>query len=127
MLTPKTCAIQPVCARLARYLDGLDRNPLYEMLLPWGALTAARINARLGGAGAPGASPAAPAAGVDLQKLLDWCMRGDAWVRVGWGATIGEYGNQSVDGLVGSQLDGGGYAFFANTAWTLAALLPIAR
>lgn len=96
------------------YLDSLDRCPLYEMLLPWGVLAAARLVAE-------------GHVEVDLQKLLDWCMTGDAWVRIGWGITTGRWGNQSIDGLMGSQIDGAGYAFFANTVWTLAALLPVAR
>jgi len=97
-----------------QYLDTLDHCPLYEMLLPWGVSAAARLVA--GGH-----------VDVDLHKLLDWCMTGDAWVRLGWGVESGSWGNQSVGGLMGSQIDGAGYAFYANTVWTVAALLPVAR
>ena len=47
--------------------------------------------------------------------------------RAGWGAVTGKWGGTTVDGLVGSSLDGGGYAFFGNTAWFFGALSPLPR
>ena len=34
----------------------------------------------------------------------------------GWGVVTGQWGGKPVDGLIGSSTDGGGYAFFGNTA-----------
>ena len=121
-------------------LESMPWNPLYEMLLPYGALAAARLNAEEGGA-------------YDVAKLVNWCFDASAHVRVGWGALAGSFGGsgsdggggsdssrernaadddarqqrRSVDGIIGSTTDGGGYAFFGNTAWFVSALSPLPR
>lgn len=116
------------CARLSiAALEDMPWNPLYEMQLPFGALAAARLNAEAGGE-------------HNVTKLLNWCLTPDeptgnhlpgapaGVTRSGWGSIVGRWGdNKTVDGLIGSSTDGGGYAFFANTAWFFAALSPIAR
>ena len=105
------------CARRSiAALEATAWNPLYEMQLPFGALAAARLNAEAGG-------------NFDVRRLLNWSLTPDeptgnqlpnaptGVTRSGWGAVTGRWGNATVDGLVGSSLDGGGYAFFGNTAW----------
>jgi hypothetical protein len=95
-------------------LDRRDENPLYEVLLPFGACAAARINAQHGGR-------------HDLDKLLKWCFEPSSTARRGWGAIVGHWGGYDVSGLIGSVTDGGGYAFVMNTyAWAMA-LAPVAR
>ncbi len=95
------------------FLQARQRNPYYEVLLPYGALTAARLNAEQG-------------RDYDVGKLLDWCF-GPSDCRVGWGVTVGRWGNYDCDGLVGSITDGGGYAFAMNTFAQAGALVPLAR
>jgi hypothetical protein len=112
----------------ARYLEAADlamknlaqlpTNPFYEILLPYGAYLAARMNAELGRA-------------YEVQKYLDWSFgpseappqRG----RRGWGVVAENWGGQDCYGLVGSLTDGGGYAFAMNTFDLPATLLPIVR
>lgn len=96
-----------------RFLDRRSENPYYEVLLPWGACTAARMNAELGRA-------------YDLAKLVNWCF-GLSDCRGGWGVVIGNWGGYDCAGLVGSVDNGGGYAFAMNTFAQAGALVPIAR
>lgn len=107
-------------------LEAMPWNPLYEMQLPFGALAAARMNAEANTA-------------FNVQKLLNWSFTPDepkgshlpaaptGVTRSGWGAVTGQWGGKTVDGLIGSSTDGGGYAFFGNTAWFFAALGPLPR
>lgn len=81
----------------------------YEILLPLGAYAAAYLNATEG-------------TNYDVQKLLDWtfdgCKNPDG--RNGWGIIVGKWGDYEVNGLQGSIIDGGGYAFGMNSikpAW----------
>jgi hypothetical protein len=99
------------------YLEGRSQSPLYEVLLPYGAYTIARMNAELG-------------TSYDLYKILNWCFQpstaSDA--RYGWGVIADNpWGGYDCDGLVGSATDGGGYAFAMNTFHWPAALTPIPR
>ena len=100
------------CARKSiAALERMQWNPLYEMQLPFGALAAARLNAEAGG-------------DYDVRKLLNWSFTPDepkgnhlpdaptGVTRSGWGVVTGRWGGKTVDGLVGSSSDGGGYAFF---------------
>jgi len=98
------------------YLEDLasfDYNPLYEILLPYGAYTAARMNAELG-------------RDYDVETFVRWCF-GPAHARAGWEMIVGEWGGLRVDGLMGSLTDLGGYAFAMNTFATAEALVPIVR
>ena len=81
----------------------------YEILLPLGVYAAAYLNATEG-------------TDYDVQKLLNWtfdgCQNPDG--RYGWGIIIGQWGDYEVNGLQGSIIDGGGFAFLMNSikpAW----------
>ncbi len=93
-----------------------EKNPLYEVLLPFGALTAARMNAEMG-------------RDYDLQKLINWCFdAGDQRAaRPGWGVIADRFGKVDCSGLVGTMLDTKGYAFAMNTFDWAGALTPVAR
>jgi hypothetical protein len=87
----------------------------YEILLPFGAYTAARLNAEQG-------------TGYDVTKLLNWtfdgCQAKDG--RYGWGVIAERWGEYDVYGLQGSITDGGGYGFFMNSvamAWPLVSMV----
>jgi hypothetical protein len=97
------------------FLDSLpaEKNPFYEVLLPFGALAASRLNAEHGGE-------------FNLDRMLNWIF-GPAHSRPGWGIIQDSWGGRDAHGLVGSLTDGGGYAFAMNTFDTLAAIAPIAR
>jgi hypothetical protein len=88
----------------------------YEVLMPFGALVAARLNAEYG-------------THYDVKKILDWtfegCKANDG--RTGWGVIAERWGDYDVHGLQGSITDGGGYAFLMNSfdlAWPL---VPMVR
>jgi hypothetical protein len=88
----------------------------YEVLMPFGALVAARLNAEHG-------------THYDVKKILDWtfdgCVAADG--RTGWGVIAERWGDYDVHGLQGSITDGGGYAFLMNSfdmAWPL---VPMVR
>lgn len=103
-------------AAAERCLDFLQQrraNPYYEVLLPFGALIAARLNAE-------------HARAYDLDRFLNWCF-GISDCRGGWGVTVGRWGGYDCDGLVGSIDNRGGYAFAMNTFAQAGALVPIAR
>jgi len=87
----------------------------YEILLPFGAYTAARLNAENGTT-------------YDVTRLLnhifDGCQSKDG--RYGWGVIAEKWGDYDVYGLQGSITDGGGYGFFMNSvvmAWPLVPLV----
>lgn len=99
------------------YLEGRSQNPLYEVLLPYGAYTIARMNAEQG-------------TSYDLYKILNWCFEPGytGAARYGWGVIANStWGGYDCDGLVGSATDGGGYAFAMNTFQWPAVLAPIPR
>ena len=96
-----------------RYLDGIEFNPLYESLLPWGTYIAARINVELDRS-------------FNVRKMVEWCF-GPADARTGWGVVAGTWGGYDVHGLMGSLTDGGGYAFTMNTFDIAGALVPLVR
>ncbi|NOS69111.1 MAG: hypothetical protein HOP33_04195 [Verrucomicrobia bacterium] len=92
------------------------QSPLYEVLLPYGALIAARMNAEQG-------------SHYDVAKLVDACFepRGPLQARPGWGVISDRWNGLDAYGLVGSTTDGGGYAFAMNTFQWAGALVPLAR
>ena len=96
-----------------RFLEARRENPYYEILLPWGALTAARWNAERG-------------ATFDVGKLVDWCF-GISECRGGWGVIVNRWDGYDCHGLVGSVDDRGGYAFAMNTFAQAGALVPLVR
>lgn len=93
-----------------------ERNPLYEVLLPFGAMAAGRMNAELGRA-------------YDVPKLLRWCFEpmDKPAARPWWGVLAERFGEYDCHGLVGSSKDTGGYAFAMNTFDWAGALAPLAR
>jgi len=97
-----------------QYLLRSNVNPLYEMLLPYGAFVAARMNAELG-------------RDYDITRLLNWCFDGDALPRHGWGVIADRWNGYDMHGLQGSITDGDGYAFAMNTFQMVGALAPLVR
>jgi hypothetical protein len=96
-------------------LDGQKESRFYEILLPMGIYTAARLNAEQG-------------CHFDTAKMLDWvfdgCTASDG--RTGWGITAGKWGDYEISGLQGSLIDGGGFAFLMNSidvAWPFVPLV----
>jgi hypothetical protein len=110
----------------ARYLAGAksateallneEESRFYEILLPFGAYTAARLNAEHG-------------KNYDVTKLLNWtfdgCQAKDG--RYGWGVIAERWGEYDVHGLQGSITDGGGYAFFMNSVAMAWPLVPMVK
>ena len=105
----------------------IDYDPFWEVLLPHAVYTSARMRAER-------------TASYDTNFLLNLVVQDDkcpgrAPFRGGWGVEqdtwgLGDGGNSTgvdVDGLLGSVLDGGGYAFAMDTFALVAALLPVAR
>jgi len=87
----------------------------YEILLPFGAYTAARLNAENGTT-------------YDVSRLLNYIFDGcqSKNGRYGWGVIAEKWGIYDVYGLQGSITDGGGYGFFMNSvamAWPLVPLV----
>ncbi|WP_316820329.1 hypothetical protein [Pedobacter gandavensis] len=88
-------------------------NPTYELLMPFGAYLAARMNAEVG-------------TDFDVAKMLDWTFSGTAVCREGWGFLAGNWNGIDISGTVGSTVDHGGYSFLMNTfdaAWPLIPLV----
>ncbi len=104
-----------------KYLEGADwatqalvaepKNPYYECLLPFGAYTAARLNAEEGRT-------------YNLAKLVNWCFAGKTPCRGGdWGAVVGRWGEYDVSGLIGAS----DRVFLMNTFDTASPLVPLVR
>ena len=110
----------------ARYLKGAKsateallsqkESRFYEMLLPFGTYTAARLNAEQG-------------TNYDVTKMLNWifdgCQSKDG--RYGWGVISDKWGDFDVSGLQGSITDGGGYGFFMNSVAMAWPLVPMVK
>jgi len=92
-----------------------NQNPLYETVLPFGALTAARLNAEQGTT-------------YDVAKMVNWCFSPTSVVRSGWGAiSASQWNGYGAAGLIGSTTDQGGYGFSMNSYLYPAALVPLVR
>ena len=108
-----------------RYLDGaisaLDalysqsESRFYEVLMPFGAYTAARLNAESN-------------TNYDISTVLSWifdgCTAEDG--RTGWGIINDRWGEYDVSGIQGSLTHDGGYGFLMNSfdvAWPLVAMV----
>jgi hypothetical protein len=92
-------------------LNAQKESRFYEILLPMGIYTAARLNAE-------------HHTNYDLTKMINWVFDGckNPKGRNGWGVIVGRWGDYDVSGLQGSTVDGGGYAFLMNSmkmAWPL--------
>lgn len=109
-----------------KYLDGAKsaieamlsqtESRFYEVLLPFGAYVAARLNAEHG-------------TNYDVLKMLNWTFDGCVATegRTGWGVISEKWGAYDVYGLQGSITDGGGYAFLMNTQSMAWPLVPMVR
>jgi hypothetical protein len=94
-----------------RALVAEKRNPYYEVLLPFGAYIAARMNAESG-------------RNYETEKLINWCFAGNTPGRGGdWGAVVGRWGRYDVSGLIGAN----DRVFLMNTLDTASALVPLVR
>ncbi len=94
------------------FLDQWSSNPSYELQLPYGVYTAARMNAELHTA-------------YNIKKMVNWCFDPQGNVR-GWGVTVGNWGGYDCSGLVGEVI-GDDYAFAMNTFEMIGALAPMVR
>jgi hypothetical protein len=95
-------------------LQSHAQNPTYELLMPFGAYLAARINADEGKK-------------YDINKMLDWSFSGTAICREGWGVLVGNWNGIDISGIVGSTVDNGGYGFLMNTYDAAWPLVPLVR
>lgn len=90
------------------------KNEFYEILMPFGAYVAARLNAEEG-------------TDYDYAKILEWTFNGTPECRKGWGVLQDNWNGYDVSGLVGSTVDHGGFAFLMNTYDTMWPLVPMVR
>jgi len=97
-------------------LNNQKESCFYEILLPVGIYTAARLNAEEG-------------TDYDLTKMLNWVFEGNKNPkgRTGWGILVDKWGEYDVSGLQGSITDGGGYAFLMNSIKTAMPLVPMVK
>ena len=97
-------------------LANQTESRFYEVLLPFGAYVAARLNAEHG-------------TEYDVLQLLNWSFDGCKAEkgRTGWGVIADQWGPYDVHGLQGSIIDGGGYAFLMNTHSMAWPLVPMVR
>ena len=95
-------------------LQSQPKNPTYEVLMPFGAYMAARINAESD-------------KNYDVKKMLEWSFDGTAICREGWGVLTGNWNGFDISGIVGSTVDHGGYGFLMNTYDAAWPLIPMVR
>jgi len=103
----------------ASALDALysqSESRFYEILMPFGAYTAARLNAEYGSS-------------YDISTILSWTFDGCIAEkgRTGWGIINDRWGEYDVSGIQGNIIQEGGYGFLMNTfdmAWPL---VPMVR
>ena len=97
------------------FLQQWSSNPSYEIQLPYGILTAARMNAEEG-------------ANYDINKFMNWTFSAGAGTLRGWGCIVGNWNGYDVSGLIGEANDAGNdYAFSMNGFQHAAALVPVAK
>jgi PKD repeat protein len=97
------------------FLQNWTSNPSYEIQLPYGIYTAARMNAVEG-------------TNYNLEKMLNWTFSSGKNTLRGWGTIVGTWNGCDVSGLIGEANDGGNdYAFSMNGFQHAAALAPVAK
>ncbi|MBI5685748.1 MAG: hypothetical protein HZC54_11775 [Verrucomicrobia bacterium] len=114
---PRNLRAADVCMEFLQRRAVEEGSPLYEVLLYYAPLLAARMNAELGRR-------------YDVDKLVDWCFSENQQKGVprhGWGIIADRFGEFDCHGLQGSTLDSKGYAFAMNTFSAAAAVAPLAR
>lgn len=95
------------------FLSSLNTNPSYELQLPYGTVTAARLNATAD-------------ANYDVGKMLNWSF--DRGPLRGWGTIVGKWDGKDISGLIGEANDSGNdYAFMMNGYQQAAALAPVIK
>lgn len=95
------------------FLSDLNSNPSYELQLPYGTLTAAKMNAEQG-------------TGYEIDKMLNWSF--DRGELRGWGTIVGTWDGKDVSGLIGEANDAGNdYAFIMNGFQQAAAFVPLIK
>jgi hypothetical protein len=95
-------------------LQSQPSNPTYEVLMPFGAYMAARMEAECGQQ-------------YDIDKMLSWSFDGTNNCREGWGVLVGKWNGFDISGIVGSTVDHGGYGFLMNTYDAAWPLVPLVR
>lgn len=95
-------------------LENQPENPTYELLMPFGAYLAARMNAE-------------KQTTFDIDKMLHWSFDGTPKCREGWGVLVGNWNGYDISGIVGSTVDRGGYGFLMNTYDAAWPLVPMVR
>ncbi|MEJ5352550.1 MAG: LamG-like jellyroll fold domain-containing protein [Melioribacteraceae bacterium] len=93
------------------FLNSLTVNPAYEIQLPYGVYTAARMNAEIG-------------TNYDIEKMFNWCFSFTNLRK--WNVLLGKWGVYDISGLIGEDFDRQ-YAFSMNTFQQIGALVPVAR
>lgn len=94
------------------FMNSLTTNPSYELQLPYGVYTAARMNAELG-------------TNYDIEKMVNWCF--NVGPLRSWGSIVGRWGGYDVSGLIGEVNGSNDYAFLMNTFEQAGALVPMVR
>lgn len=94
------------------FLSALTSNPSYELQLPYGVLTAAKMNAQL-------------RTSYDVSKMINWTF--DKNPLRGWGAIVGTWNGSDVHGLLGEASGTNDYAFVMNGFQHAAALVPLVK
>ncbi|MDP3313574.1 hypothetical protein [Lutibacter sp.] len=89
-------------------------NRFYEILMPFGAYVAARMNAEQG-------------TDYDFSKILNWTFDGSSVCREGWGVLVDNWNGYDVSGIVGSTIHNGGFGFLMNTYDAMWPLVPMVR
>jgi len=95
-------------------LLALKENRFYEILMPFGAYVAARLNAEEG-------------TNYDYSDILEWTFNGTSVDRTGWGVLLDNWNGYDVSGLVGHTKKYGGYAYLMNTYDLMWPLVPMIR
>jgi hypothetical protein len=95
-----------------QFMQNSQSNVLYDCLLPYGVLAAARMNAELGRS-------------YDLDRFMNWCFDGDSYANPGWGIASANWGGEDVSGIADSIYSQ--YAFAMETFQWAGALTPVAR
>lgn len=97
------------------FLENWNKNPSYEIQLPYGIITAARMNAELG-------------TNYDIEKFMNWAFSDGIGTLRLWGCIVGSWGSYDVSGLIGeAKDDGDDYAFIMNGFQHAAALAPVVK
>ncbi|MCF8366987.1 MAG: hypothetical protein K9H16_14455 [Bacteroidales bacterium] len=91
-----------------------NENYFYEILMPFGAYIAARMNAEQG-------------TDYDFTNILNWTFDGTSVCREGWGVLVDKWNGYDVSGIVGSTVDHGGFGFLMNTCDAMWPLVPMVR